>query len=68
MSELSLCDFMFNFRRFVEVMTEYNRIQVEYREASKNKIARQLEIAGKQATDEGSYRVSPHADFGFFIT
>ena len=40
------------FRRFVEVMTEYNRIQVEYREQSKNKIKRQLEIAGKQATDE----------------
>ena len=59
MSELSKLghrDFMLNFiRRFVEVMTEYNRIQVEYREASKNKIARQLEIAGKQATDEGAY-------------
>ena len=74
-----------SFRRFVEVMTEYNRIQVqftcshpfchfhcfvlpipffrdiffwsdflqvEYREQSKNKIKRQLEIAGKQATDE----------------
>ena len=39
-------------RRFVEVMTEYNRIQVEYREQSKNKIKRQLEIAGKTATDE----------------
>ena len=34
------------------MMTEYNRIQVEYREQSKNKIKRQLEIAGKQATDE----------------
>jgi len=39
-------------RRFVEVMTEYNRIQVEYREQSKGKIARQLEISGKIATDE----------------
>ena len=39
-------------RRFVEVMTEYNRIQVEYREQSKGKIARQLEISGKVATDE----------------
>jgi len=39
-------------RRFVEVMTEYNRIQVEYREQSKGKIARQLEISGKTATDE----------------
>ena len=33
-------------------MTEYNRIQVSYREESKGKIARQLEIAGKTATDE----------------
>ena len=33
-------------------MTEYNAIQVEYREQSKNKIKRQLEIAGKTATDE----------------
>ena len=39
-------------RRFVEVMTEYNAVQVEYREQSKNKIKRQLEIAGKTATDE----------------
>lgn len=39
-------------RRFVEVMTEYNRIQVEYREQSKGKIARQLEISGHTATDE----------------
>ena len=40
------------FRRFDEVMTEYNRIQVEYREQSKGKIARQMELAGKTATDE----------------
>ena len=33
-------------------MTEYNKIQVEYREQSKGKIARQLEISGKTATDE----------------
>merc|ERR1711902_406857 len=39
-------------KRFVEVMTEYNALQVEYREQSKNKIKRQLEIAGKTATDE----------------
>ena len=39
------------YRRFVEVMTEYNALQVEYREQSKNKIKRQLEIAGKTATD-----------------
>ena len=34
------------------MMTEYNRIQVEYREQSKGKIARQMELAGKTATDE----------------
>ena len=39
-------------RRFVEVMTEYNRIQVEYREQSKGKIARQMELSGKTCTDE----------------
>jgi len=39
-------------RRFVEVMTEYNKVQTEYREASKEKIKRQLEISGKTATDE----------------
>ena len=39
-------------RIFVEGMTEYNAVQVEYREQSKNKIKRQLEIAGKTATDE----------------
>ena len=36
----------------MEVMTEYNKIQVDYREQSKNKIKRQLEISGKTATDE----------------
>merc|ERR1719234_240476 len=39
-------------RRFVDVMTEYNRIQVSYREESKEKIKRQIEISGKTATDE----------------
>ena len=38
--------------RFVEVMTEYNKVQTEYREASKEKIKRQLEISGKAPTDE----------------
>ena len=33
-------------------MTEYNRIQVEYREQSKGKIARQMELSGKTCTDE----------------
>ena len=39
-------------RRFVEVMTEYNKVQTDYREASKDKIKRQLEISGKAPTDE----------------
>ena len=39
-------------RRFVEVMTEYNKIQVEYRDDSKKKIARQMELAGSAVTDE----------------
>ena len=34
------------------MMTEYNRIQVEYREQSKGKIARQMELGGKTCTDE----------------
>ena len=33
-------------------MTEYNAVQVEYREQSKNKSKRQLEIAGSTSTDE----------------
>ena len=44
--------FKFSTPRFVEVMTEYNKVQTEYREASKEKIKRQLEISGKTATDE----------------
>ena len=39
-------------RRFVEVMTEYNQIQVDYREASKQKIKRQMELAGQKPTDD----------------
>ena len=33
-------------------MTAYNQIQVDYREASKNKIARQMQAAGNAVTDE----------------
>ncbi len=33
-------------RKFVEVMTEYNRTQTDYRERCKNRIQRQLEITG----------------------
>ena len=47
-----ILNFKFSTPRFVEVMTEYNKVQTEYREASKEKIKRQLEISGKTATDE----------------
>ncbi|KAL7878111.1 hypothetical protein SRHO_G00047540 [Serrasalmus rhombeus] len=39
-------------RKFVEVMTKYNEAQVEFREKSKGRIQRQLEITGKTTTDE----------------
>ncbi|XP_059816183.1 LOW QUALITY PROTEIN: syntaxin-3-like [Hypanus sabinus] len=39
-------------RKFVEVMTRYNEAQVDFRERSKGRIQRQLEITGKVTTDE----------------
>jgi len=39
-------------RKFVEVMTEYNRTQTDYRERCKNRIMRQLEITGRTTTNE----------------
>ncbi|XP_062410179.1 syntaxin-2-like [Sardina pilchardus] len=39
-------------RRFVEVMTEYNEAQVSFRDKSKGRIRRQLEITGRLTTDE----------------
>ncbi|XP_077995798.1 syntaxin-like isoform X2 [Glandiceps talaboti] len=39
-------------RKFVEVMSEYNTTQTEYRERCKGRIQRQLEITGKQTTNE----------------
>ncbi|XP_060738029.1 syntaxin-2 isoform X2 [Tachysurus vachellii] len=39
-------------RKFVEVMTEYNDEQVSFRERSKCRIQRQLEITGKRTTNE----------------
>ncbi|CAO1419321.1 unnamed protein product [Diamesa hyperborea] len=39
-------------RKFVEVMTEYNRTQTDYRERCKGRIQRQLEITGKATTNE----------------
>ncbi|NP_001427459.1 syntaxin-3 isoform 6 [Homo sapiens] len=38
--------------QFVEVMTKYNEAQVDFRERSKGRIQRQLEITGKKTTDE----------------
>ncbi|VDN20970.1 unnamed protein product [Gongylonema pulchrum] len=40
-------------RKFVEVMTDYNKTQTDYRERCKGRIQRQLDIAGKQVGDEG---------------
>ncbi|KFP71846.1 Syntaxin-2, partial [Acanthisitta chloris] len=37
--------------KFVEVMTEYNETQTLFRERSKGRIQRQLEITGKTTTD-----------------
>ncbi|XP_061107627.1 syntaxin 3b isoform X3 [Conger conger] len=39
-------------RKFVDVMTKYNEAQVDFRERSKGRIQRQLEITGKVTTDE----------------
>ncbi|XP_053327681.1 syntaxin-2 isoform X1 [Spea bombifrons] len=39
-------------RKFGEVMTAYNETQVQFRERSKGRIQRQLEITGKTTTDE----------------
>ncbi|XP_062856269.1 syntaxin 3b isoform X5 [Trichomycterus rosablanca] len=39
-------------RKFVDVMTKYNEAQVDFREKSKGRIQRQLEITGRVTTDE----------------
>ncbi|XDC83865.1 hypothetical protein R6Z07F_015038 [Ovis aries] len=39
-------------RKFVEVMTEFNEAQTLFRERSKGRIQRQLEITGKTTTDD----------------
>ncbi|KAG1656036.1 Syntaxin-1A [Nymphon striatum] len=39
-------------RKFVEVMTDYNKTQTDYRERCKGRIQRQLEITGKKTTQE----------------
>ena len=38
-------------RKFVEVMTEYNRTQTDYRERCKGRIKRQLEISEWRARE-----------------
>ena len=49
-------------RKFVEIMTEYNKIQVDYRDESKKKIARQMEIAGSAVTDDELERMLEGGD------
>ncbi|XP_077149424.1 syntaxin-2 isoform X2 [Ranitomeya variabilis] len=39
-------------RKFGEVMTAYNETQIQFRERSKGRIQRQLEITGKTTTDD----------------
>ncbi|XP_023240652.1 uncharacterized protein LOC111639106 [Centruroides sculpturatus] len=39
-------------QKFVEVMTDYNKTQTDYRERCKARIQRQLEITGKVTTDD----------------
>ncbi|KAL0979480.1 hypothetical protein UPYG_G00185650 [Umbra pygmaea] len=39
-------------RKFVEVMTQYNETQVSFREKSKGRIQRQLEITGRVTSNE----------------
>ncbi|XP_034080343.1 syntaxin-3-like [Gymnodraco acuticeps] len=39
-------------KKFVEVMTRYNEAQMDFRDKSKGRIARQLEITGTATTDE----------------
>uniref|UniRef100_A0A914GXI5 t-SNARE coiled-coil homology domain-containing protein n=1 Tax=Globodera rostochiensis TaxID=31243 RepID=A0A914GXI5_GLORO len=39
-------------RKFVEVMTDYNKTQTDYRERCKGRIQRQLDIAGKKVGDD----------------
>lgn len=50
-------------RKFVEVMTDYNKTQTDYRERCKGRIQRQLDIAGKQVGDEVSLLFSVLSNF-----
>ncbi|CAI8048952.1 Syntaxin-1B [Geodia barretti] len=39
-------------RKFHDVMSEYNQVQEEYRDKTKHRITRQLQEAGREATEE----------------
>jgi syntaxin 1A len=39
-------------KTFIEMMTEYNKIQTDFREQSKKKIGRQMELAGSNLTED----------------
>ncbi|XP_064620410.1 syntaxin isoform X5 [Lineus longissimus] len=39
-------------RKFIEVMNDYNKAQIDYRDGCKSRIKRQMEITGKTTTNE----------------
>ncbi|PAA92647.1 hypothetical protein BOX15_Mlig016078g1 [Macrostomum lignano] len=39
-------------RKFIEVMSDYNKAQIDYRDACKGRIKRQMEIAGRETTND----------------
>ncbi|NXL51509.1 STX1A protein, partial [Podilymbus podiceps] len=51
-TQVSLCSHSTLSRKFVEVMSEYNATQTDYRERCKGRIQRQLEITGRTTTSE----------------
>ncbi|KAI6241000.1 T-SNARE coiled-coil-like proteiny domain-containing protein [Aphelenchoides fujianensis] len=55
-------------RKFVEVMTDYNKTQTDYRERCKGRIQRQLDIAGRQVGDEDLEEMIESGNPGGIIT
>ncbi|XP_036385590.1 syntaxin-2-like isoform X2 [Megalops cyprinoides] len=55
-------------RRFVEVMTLYSEAQVAFREKSKGRILRQLEITGKSTTNEELENMLESGNASVFIS
>lgn len=53
-------------RKFVEVMTDYNKTQTDYRERCKGRIQRQLDIAGKQVGDDALEEMIESGNPGVF--